>query len=152
MIPTIIDFQKELDEILNDAKKQNLDYIDVSSGEIHRRVGSYPGPNHRMPMLCDVLRKMMGSNDKVIKEPPSGQGIIVIRYFLNNKSEIIKKFENVGRSEEQIRKEISHRRGGDRLYFPNFEKEQTTIEKILWGILGGGFLICLIILLVILLN
>jgi len=145
MIPTVIDFQKELDEVLDDAKKQNLDYIDVSSGDIHRRAGSYPGSNHRMPMLCDVMRKMMGPNDIV----PSGQGIIVIRYFLNNKSEIIKKFEKMGRSEEQVRKEIRHRGGGDRLYFPNFEKEQTTIEKILWGILGGGFLIFMMILIVI---
>jgi len=47
--------------------------------------GSYPGPNHRMPVCCKVMKDAMAPDygDKVLQEPPSGQGAsLTIRYVL----------------------------------------------------------------------
>lgn len=59
--------------------------MDVNAGELHRRVGGYPGSNHRMPVSCEVMRSAMGSDagDIVLSQPPKGDGAtLTIRYVL----------------------------------------------------------------------
>jgi 5-methylcytosine-specific restriction protein A len=76
-------FKKELTKIFKDAKEQGKEYVDVNSGDLHRRVGGYPGSNHRMPTCCGVMKSMMKSKDKILEKPPLGKGAsLVIRYFL----------------------------------------------------------------------
>ena len=83
MPPTAQDFQQELDNIFATATRQGRSYVDVKSGELHRRVGGYPGHNHRMPVCCQVMRRNMKPDDIILEEPPSGQGAtLVIRYML----------------------------------------------------------------------
>jgi len=83
-MPTAQDFQKEMDKIFATATKQGRSYVDVKSGDLHRKVGDYPGPNHRMPLCCSVMRQNMKSGDQVLQKPPSGQGAsLVIRYKLS---------------------------------------------------------------------
>jgi len=83
MPPTAQDFQKELNKIFQGAQQQGKPYVDVKSGELHRRVGGYPGHNHRMPVCCEVMRRNMKPQDQILQEPPSGQGAtLVIRYKL----------------------------------------------------------------------
>jgi hypothetical protein len=48
--------------------------ITVQAGELHRRVGGYPGPNHRMPICCEVMRATMRAGDRIVAQPPSGIG------------------------------------------------------------------------------
>lgn len=61
-------------------------YEDITSGDIHRAVGGYPGQNHRMPICCSVMRRLMRPGDAVISAPPSGQGAtLTIRYRLPRK-------------------------------------------------------------------
>ena len=77
------DFRATLQEIFRLADALGLVGVEVSSGNLHRRVGDYPGPNHRMPTCCDVMRKEMTAGDSIVSEPESGAGAtVVIRYSL----------------------------------------------------------------------
>jgi RecB family endonuclease NucS len=77
------DFEIELKGLFRAAEKSGQPYLDVKSGELHSRVGGYPGPNHRMPTCCSVMRRYMGDGDTVLNQPPSGKGAnLVIRYQL----------------------------------------------------------------------
>jgi len=81
--PKAIDFQMALQEFFSLAESRGEKYIDITSGELHRYVGGYPGPNHRMPVCCDVMRRMMQAGDKILYEPPKGKGATLkIRYYL----------------------------------------------------------------------
>ncbi len=80
--PTANDFCTELTRILNDAASKGHSHVDVMSGDLHLRVG-YPGPDHRMPVCCSVMKQTIKPGDMVLKEPPSGAGArLLIRYHL----------------------------------------------------------------------
>jgi hypothetical protein len=81
--PKAEDFRKTLAELLISANELGFVAVEVNAGNLHRRVGGYPGGDHRMPQCCDVMRQEMLSGDEVIDEPPSGQGArLTIRYRL----------------------------------------------------------------------
>ncbi len=73
-MPTSQDFARELEHTLAHAEQQGLHSVWVTAGQLHRAVGGYPGPSHRMPMCCDVLRKEMTGTDRIIAQPPKGNG------------------------------------------------------------------------------
>lgn len=76
-------FTNELTNILNEAKLRGDSYIDIQSRDLHIRVGGYPGKNHRMPICCNVMKKMMKSRDYIINQPPKGLGAtLIIRYYI----------------------------------------------------------------------
>jgi hypothetical protein len=79
--PTADDFKSALSTILLRARREGATYADVKSGDLHRIVGGYPGRDHRMPICCSVMRSAMGKNDRVLAEPPKGNGATLsIRY------------------------------------------------------------------------
>ena len=81
--PTNNDFQNKLVSILDTAEKEGKEHLDVRSEDLHKAVGGYPSTNHRMPLCCGVMKKMMGKDDEVLQKPPSGCGAtLVIRYHL----------------------------------------------------------------------
>jgi 5-methylcytosine-specific restriction protein A len=69
-----MDFNGELQRILTDAINRGLHSIVVNAGDLHRRVGGYPGTNHRMPMCCSAMRQAMRGGDRIIQAPPKGNG------------------------------------------------------------------------------
>ena len=76
-------------EIFINSKLNQIsgDYIDLTSGDVHRAVGGYPAEkgNHRMPVCCDVMYGAMRGDDEVLSAPPSGKGATVtIRYYKKN--------------------------------------------------------------------
>ena len=84
-VPTRDDFKMELHRMMNEAIHQGNATADINAGELHRRVGDYPGTNHRMPMCCGVMRGAFApdAGDVILEEPPSGQGAsLTIRYVL----------------------------------------------------------------------
>jgi hypothetical protein len=88
-MPTAQDFEDALQEILHVAQNKGEDHVVVTSGDLHRRVGGYPGRNHRMPVCCGVLRRMMQRGDEILSEPPSGQGAtLTIRYNLSRNDRV----------------------------------------------------------------
>jgi hypothetical protein len=61
--PNAKDFQVELDRIFSSAQKEGKSFIEVRSGDLHRSVGGHPGPNHRIPMCCAVMKRNMKPGD-----------------------------------------------------------------------------------------
>jgi 5-methylcytosine-specific restriction protein A len=76
------DFQKELDDIFSQETAAGKSQTEVWSTDLHRRVGGYPGPDHRMPICNKVMRDNMDKGDQLLIEPPKKQGKILIRYLL----------------------------------------------------------------------
>jgi hypothetical protein len=82
--PKAEDFRRKLKEILDRARQQGMSHVDVRAGVLHRQVGNYPGPNHRMPVCCVVMRSMMTNGDQIMEEPPKGMGAsLTVRYHFH---------------------------------------------------------------------
>jgi 5-methylcytosine-specific restriction protein A len=77
------DFRRKLHELFDDARKQGETTIIVRSGDLHCAVGGYPGPNHRIPVCCGVMRQERRESDRIVEEPPKGNGATLrIEYHL----------------------------------------------------------------------
>ena len=82
--PDSSQFRAALKEIFTEAMKDGKSAVSVNSGILHRQVGGYPGPSHRMPICCEVMYQEMGSRDKSEASPPKGKGASLrIRYDLH---------------------------------------------------------------------
>jgi hypothetical protein len=76
-------FREALDSLLAQARLAGRASVDVRAGDLHRAVGVYPPPGHRMPMCCAAMRAAMHPNDKITAQPPNGDGpSVVVRYKL----------------------------------------------------------------------
>jgi len=81
--PVANDFWFQLFRLLSAASDIGEKSVVVQAGELHRRVGCYPGPNHRMPVCCQVMRDEMQPGDVILEEPPKGSGArLTVRYQL----------------------------------------------------------------------
>ena len=81
MPPNSADFTTVLQQIF--LENAGNEFVDVNAGALHRRVGGYPGYNHRMRICCIVMQNAMSSEDRIIASPSSGQGAsLTIRYYL----------------------------------------------------------------------
>lgn len=77
------EFQKALQDLLRKAEDLGFVAVEVNSGDLHRKVGGYPGQDHRMTMCCEVMYKSMAPGDEIIYQPESGKGAsVVVRYKL----------------------------------------------------------------------
>ena len=66
---TADDFRRELRAQLADAQHPAEVHVDINAGELHRRVGGYPGRNHRMRLCCHVLRREMAGEEQCPTRP-----------------------------------------------------------------------------------
>jgi len=90
-MPTSFDFESALSRLFRRAEEDGRPYIDINSGELHRRVGGYPSRNHRMPLCCDVMKKNMQTGDQILEKPPKGKGAsLTIRYKLPRRERMSK--------------------------------------------------------------
>lgn len=67
-------FRLALKTIMTEAELDGRASVRVNAGDLHIRVGGYPGTNHAMPTCCDVMREAMMSGDRIIDQPPKGRG------------------------------------------------------------------------------
>jgi 5-methylcytosine-specific restriction protein A len=84
-MPTADDFRRELHRMMYEAFNAGHNFIDVNAGQLHARLGDYPGPNHRMPNCCQVMKAAIAEDagDEIREQPASGQGAsLTIRYIL----------------------------------------------------------------------
>ena len=80
-LPTAAQFEEEIRREWTHAIAKDCGHLEVNAGELHRALGGYPGPNHRMPDCCQVMKRLMTSGDRIVSTPPSGQGSsLTIRY------------------------------------------------------------------------
>jgi hypothetical protein len=73
-IPTSADFERELNALLSAATDAGKSSMHISAAYLHRRVGAYPGPNHRMATCCSVMLGRRGPRDQIVCQPPKGKG------------------------------------------------------------------------------
>ena len=81
---TADDFRNELAGLFEAAARAGRGTIVVRSGDLHRAMGGYPGPDHRMPVCCNVMyAELVEGVDEVLSAPPSGLGAsVAIEYVL----------------------------------------------------------------------
>ncbi len=81
--PTYDDFRSEIQARLKDARTAGLASLELSSGDIHRGVGGYPGSNHHMPECCRALRDVAKLyKSELLSEPPKGLGASLLFRFV----------------------------------------------------------------------
>ncbi len=86
-MPKADDFHRILTKYFQESEDAKHDSITLESGQVHRRVGGYPGGSHSMPTCCNVMRKLMQDGDELLYAPPSGKGASLrIRYSIPRKS------------------------------------------------------------------
>jgi 5-methylcytosine-specific restriction protein A len=86
MPPNTEDFRKYLENKLTNLKNTGHDYKIIISGDLHREIGYFPGPDNRMATCCQVMRRMMKPGDEILDQPPRGNGATLkIKYILTNR-------------------------------------------------------------------
>jgi len=82
-MPSADDFRAELDAQISRATRQGRPQVEINAGELHRKIGSYPG-DHRMPICCAIMRdEFRRGNATVVFETESGDApALTIRYSL----------------------------------------------------------------------
>jgi len=82
-MPKSADFIAAIHTSFRGAQIKKHKYLDINSGDLHRLLGYYPGPDHRMPLCCGAMRKEMKQGDQILNQPPKGNGAsLTIRYQL----------------------------------------------------------------------
>jgi len=77
------DFLVALKALVTSAEQSGLKKIKIRAGDLHRKVGGYPGPAHRMPSCCKAMKEFMKPGDYILNSPPKGAGAnLVIEYYL----------------------------------------------------------------------
>lgn len=80
------DFRTELRSQLRAAELRGAPWVEINSGDLHRKVGGYPAKAHAMPTCCDVMWEERKADDVVVSTPPKGKGAsLTIRYALPRK-------------------------------------------------------------------
>jgi 5-methylcytosine-specific restriction protein A len=83
MMPAKDDFRSELRTQLRAAELRSASSVDINSGELHRKLGGYPGSQHQMPQCCDAMYDEMQAGDAIVSAPKKGRGAsVTIRYKL----------------------------------------------------------------------
>lgn len=89
--PTAADFRRALYEAFDTAAHSGEPSITINAGVLHRTLGGYPGPGHRMPICCSVMREMMGQDDVLIASPPQGNGArLTVEYHIPRPSSLVR--------------------------------------------------------------
>ena len=81
MPPSTEDFRSVLLSLLDEAGRLGFCSVGITAGTLHRRVGGYSGPEHRMPACCAAMRSVMGPSDRIIQQPPSGDGASLLIHY-----------------------------------------------------------------------
>lgn len=80
---TNVEFENAINKLFELARQKGLEYKTIIAGDLHEKVGGYPGPDHRMPSCCEVMRKKMRAGDVIVKSPKKGNGAsLEIKYKL----------------------------------------------------------------------
>ena len=83
-MPTKQDFVQEIKALLINATQLGFQEVTINAGNLHRRVGDYPGTtNHRMPSCCDAMRECARQGDCELPNSLKRNGAsFAIRYKL----------------------------------------------------------------------
>lgn len=80
---TAKEFRQALIDTMRQTELKGRGFLEITAGELHQRVGGYPGQNHRIPMCCRIMKVYLSEawGDRLVDGPPNGQGASLrIRY------------------------------------------------------------------------
>lgn len=81
MSPNAEGFRKALSAVFESCSLAGKDIVEIRAGDLHREVGDYPGPNHRLSVCCYVMTKEIRDGDEILQTTPSGIGAnLIVRY------------------------------------------------------------------------
>jgi hypothetical protein len=82
-MPTKAEFRSELRRQLREAELRRAQHLEVNAGDLHRKLGGYPGLSQRLPSCCDVMYDEQKAGDEIVSRPAKGKGAsLTIRYKL----------------------------------------------------------------------
>jgi hypothetical protein len=83
-MPTTDEFREEIRAQLREAELAGASEIELNAGQVHRKMGGYPGLNHQMKPCCDALyAEMHDGLDEVLAAPNKRHGAsVTIRFGL----------------------------------------------------------------------
>jgi len=82
-MPSVDEFRFAIRSQFREAEARGLPYIEINSGQLHRKLGGYPGPKAQMPSCCQAMCNERKAGDEIISRPPRGKGAaLTIRYRL----------------------------------------------------------------------
>ena len=71
---------------LKRAETSGMMHLDIRASDLHQEVwgpDSYPGPSHRIPVVCSAMDMLRKDGDVYRNRPPKGKGAsLEIRYLL----------------------------------------------------------------------
>ena len=76
--PMQADFSRRLVEMFQFATNMGFYSVTIRAGDLHDNVAGKLASDHRIPSCCSAMREVMGQEDKIVKEPPQGNGRNVI--------------------------------------------------------------------------
>jgi len=75
--------KKVVVKLKQDAKDSGLEFVEITSREVHDIVGGYENGNTRFPSCCRAMYAAMADKDKVLYAPKSElSSTVKIRYYL----------------------------------------------------------------------
>jgi len=78
--PNAADFRQALNAEFERCTRACNDYAEIRAGDLHRQVGYYPGPDHRLAVCCHVMKKEILDGDEILQTTSSGIGAnLVVR-------------------------------------------------------------------------
>jgi hypothetical protein len=90
LVPSSDDFRQELRAQIDRAVRRGASHVEINAGELHRTLGAYPGPNHRMPLCCKAMQEECLEGDEMIFSPDKGQGAsLTIRYKIPRTAKVV---------------------------------------------------------------
>jgi hypothetical protein len=81
VVVSIDHFRRELRAQMGRASAQGSVDIVMTSGELYRSLGGYPGSSHGMTFCCDAMQDEMKPGDILLVGQVNGVGMTV-RYYL----------------------------------------------------------------------
>ncbi|KOS68382.1 hypothetical protein AEA09_07310 [Lysinibacillus contaminans] len=80
---TIESIKKIVIKLKQDARGKGLEFVDITSRDVHDLIGGYPNGNSRFPSCCKAMYAVMTEDDKVLDAPKSLlSSTVKVRYYL----------------------------------------------------------------------
>ena len=73
-MPSVDEFRSAIRSQFREAEARCLPKIEINSGQLHRKLGGYPGPKAQMPSCCQAMYHEKKLGDEIISRPPKGKG------------------------------------------------------------------------------
>ncbi|MBV9199464.1 MAG: GIY-YIG nuclease family protein [Alphaproteobacteria bacterium] len=87
-MPSVDEFRFAIRSQFREAEERGLPHLEINSGQLHRKLGGYPGPKAQMPSCWRAMYNEQQAGDEIIFRPPKGNGASLTICYRLPRSEI----------------------------------------------------------------